>query len=464
MTIRFFLKSSRTNQPVPLWVRVRTRNSDISVSLEHAVILPEIWDRAKNRPRDFNRERQKEQHARSAELSDYLDKLRDEIIVAAENCDEKGMAFTRELLSAITGKKAERPAEIPRSIGGYADWLIEQMKAGAFKHGSENYDGNTIKVWRSFGNIYKSFEKEFERTEGRVLVWSGIDKQVLDAFIKYLDDRGYLTKTINKHIITFKALVKYASVYHHLHKNMECLNYIQRKKEREGCTTTKTYLNDAEVDALYNMQLEPGSLNDKVRDIFLIGVYTCQRVSDYNNLSRSNFGETSNGTRVIRLTQEKTNNTIVVPILNDNLQKIVEKYDYRIPRVSDVIINRYIKDICKKLSKDVPSLDEPIRTILTLRERRAEKEGRMEFERDDEGNVVKRKYDCITTHTARRSGITNMYKMQLYTTRQMMSISGHKTETSFFLYISESSDELADEIAAIREKANRQQNTNEDLF
>ena len=46
-----------------------------------------------------------------------------------------------------------------------------------------------------------------------------------------------------------------------------------------------------------------------------------------------------------------------------------------------------------------------------------------------------------------------------------MSISGHKSESSFFLYIAESSDELADEIAGIMEAAKNQAGkSNEDLF
>ena len=87
----------------------------------------------------------------------------------------------------------------------------------------------------------------------------------------------------------------------------------------------------------------------------------------------------------------------------------------------------------------------------------------MTVETDEEGNVIKRKYDLISSHSARRSGITNLYKSRLFTTRQLMSISGHKTESSFYIYISESADELADEIAAILEKA-KKEDSNEELF
>lgn len=179
---------------------------------------------------------------------------------------------------------------------------------------------------------------------------------------------------------------------------------------------------------------------------------------------------TTKGTKVIRIVQEKTGNSTVVPILNGNLQKLIEKYHYDIPHISDVIINRYIKNILMDLSENVPSLRTPVRTILTLKEKRAieasqkdeDVSKRIEVETDSEGNVVKRKYSLISTHSARRSGITNLYKSHLFNTRQLMSISGHKTESSFYLYISESADELADEIAAIMEKAKKE--SNEELF
>ena len=59
------------------------------------------------------------------------------------------------------------------------------------------------------------------------------------------------------------------------------------------------------------------------------------------------------------------------------------------------------------------------------------------------------RYNCVTTHTARRSGITNMYLTHKYTILHMMHVSGHKTQKTFMDYIKLSSDEIADEIDAI---------------
>ena len=46
--------------------------------------------------------------------------------------------------------------------------------------------------------------------------------------------------------------------------------------------------------------------------------------------------------------------------MNPNLRGICEKYAYNLPSVVDVILNRYIKDILKKLYETVPSLGKMI--------------------------------------------------------------------------------------------------------
>jgi hypothetical protein len=157
----------------------------------------------------------------------------------------------------------------------------------------------------------------------------------------------------------------------------------------------------------------------------------------------------------VAFTQEKTENAVVVPIIFDEVFAIAEKYNYDFPRISDVIINRYIKDISKELSDSVPSLAEKMRTTLDSKEQRLEEAGKVIFERDAKGYVVKPRYEMITTHTARRSCITNLYLRNIFTTAQLMSISGHKSEKAFNEYICCSSDEIADRIAEIAENAKK---------
>lgn len=468
MTIRFFLKSDK-KALVPVWVRVKSgKDFDLSISLPKAAISPDLWDSKHNEPKAFNKTTQRDLYDKATAISKYLQSVKDNIVEAVDACKEREEPFTSEHLKKIAEKELSSGIEkdkAPRDMVKYCLWLIERMEDGRFRfNNTRQYDKDTIKTWKVFCRVLKDFREWYE-AKANPLTWNAIDATTFVEFLTYLEGRGFTVKTINKHIICLKALIRYACSIHHLHDNLSCLDSIHRKKEDEGSSTTKIYLNEKEVQALYEMPMEPGSLKDKVRDLFLVGCYTCQRVSDYNHISKSNFGTTARGTKVIRLIQEKTGIPVVIPILNDNLEAIAKKYDYNLPTVNDVIINRYIKDICKELSKVIPSLAEPIKTILTLPERRAEEEGRLCFDRDEKGNTYKPKYDCVCSHTARRSGITNLYCSGNFSELQLMSISGHKTAAHFYLYIRQSSDELADEIDRIRKEAEKgNEASNESLF
>ena len=199
------------------------------------------------------------------------------------------------------------------------------------------------------------------------------------------------------------------------------------------------YLTGAELQALADRELT--GLKDQVRDIFLVGCYTCQRVSDYNNIQPEDFTTTAKGTPIIRLIQQKTRNEVKIPIMNPNLKTICEKYNYRLPSVVDQILNRYIKDILKDLSETVPTLAVKVPTKLTMKQKKKEGLGEMAVERNDKGEVVIPRYDCVT-HTARCSGITNMYLSHKFTIVQMMHVSGHKTQKTFMDYIKLSSDDF----------------------
>ena len=80
----------------------------------------------------------------------------------------------------------------------------------------------------------------------------------------------------------------------------------------------------------------------QVRDVFLIGCYTALRYSDFSKIEKGCIGSTLNGTKVIRLNQQKTKGKVVIPILNDELETLLKKYDYNGPEVCEQVINRYI--------------------------------------------------------------------------------------------------------------------------
>ena len=81
-------------------------------------------------------------------------------------------------------------------------------------------------------------------------------------------------------------------------------------------------------------------------------------------------------------------------------------------------------------------------------------EGRKMFEINEKGECMKPKRALFASQTARRTCITNLCLARKpdgsskYTLAEMMSVSGHKTESQFRKYIKCSLDEYAERVAA----------------
>ena len=77
------------------------------------------------------------------------------------------------------------------------------------------------------------------------------------------------------------------------------------------------------------------------------------------------------------------------------------------------------------------------------------------WERNKHGEVVRAKYELICSHTARRSGTTNLYKLGVLSDLELRSITGHESQKNFEGYIrigiSEQAQRVGDKIRAAME-------------
>lgn len=98
-----------------------------------------------------------------------------------------------------------------------------------------------------------------------------------------------------------------------MHDN-QCAEQLIMKNKIEGRDkAVEIYLTEAELQVSYEIPLT--GKNDHIRDVFLICCYTCQCVSDYNNLNEDHFETIRKGTRIIHLVQQKTKTEVTIPIL-----------------------------------------------------------------------------------------------------------------------------------------------------
>lgn len=377
---KYFLRTQKSKGRASVYLRVQKRNPKLNIIVCTQVSVDiQQWNRANKDIDKWNEYGKTKEGKKVKETLDQISLAIDNLIsqgiyekakideavediVFREERERLRLQKEKEILEDQKRELIKKQEENARkeNIILFLENFLEGIKSGRIKYKARNYSPNTCKVWDSFLKVFKRFY------EMNPFTWKDIDKTLADRFTSFLEESGYMLTTINKYIVCFQAMVGYA-MEQGLHDNFTALKAFTKKKVLETNKAKEIYLTEEELKALYEMELE--GLKDQVRDVFLIGYYICQRFSDYGRLERENFTETKNGTKIVRLIQEKTKNNVVIPVLNDNLLHIAEKYNYQIPRISDVILNRYIKQILKELSSKVPSLAKEERTILTMKER-----------------------------------------------------------------------------------------------
>ena len=319
------------------------------------------------------------------------------------------------------------------------DYIVKIVSGEARTYEGERYADNTIKIWKQFLRIFLDFCKTTND-----FCWEEINQSLVNKYMAFLEKEGYSKSVADRYINCFKTLIIIAE-REDIHTNHKARGMFRHSTVKEHEKTTAIYLTKEELEELYNMELV--GLEEEVRDAFLVACYTGQRYSDFSQLNPTCFDTTFDGKKVIRLVQTKTKTPVVIPILDNKLKTILKKYNYKIPEITDQVMNRYIKHLGEKLSHTVKSLGQDVKTILTKQERIAEENKTKTFRYDEEGNAIKYKWELIATHTGRRTCATNMYLSKKYDTREMMLVTGHKKYENFIKYIKLSLDEEAHKLA-----------------
>jgi hypothetical protein len=167
----------------------------------------------------------------------------------------------------------------------------------------------------------------------------------------------------------------------------------------------------------YDITEKIAELNNS-RDMFLIGAFTAMRYGDYSGIE--NLKSTD---KFIVKRTKKTGVKVIIP-LHWIIREIMEQRNNVLPAFTD---NRDLNRTLKILGK-LADIDDDIEITKTRGGKRM--------------STVHKKYELMQTHTARRSGCTNMYiaGIDIYT---IMGFSGHTSESSFRKYIKIKQEENA---------------------
>lgn len=250
---------------------------------------------------------------------------------------------------------------------------------------------------------------------GRQDDWDDIDSAWFFRLGQKMDEAGYSVNYKATIIARLKTVMSEGFKLKY-HTNTEYLTF--RKGQEQADTV---YLTQAEVDAIWNLDLTL-SMEKKARDLFILGIYTASRFSDYSRLTAEDIRDGK-----IRFVQKKTSGDVVIPAAPRVIQ-VLERNGGHAPAISQQKYNENIKEVCRKAGMT--------ETVLVTRSHGAA-----------HSTERKKKYEMVSSHTARRTGATLLY-MSGVPLRQCMLITGHTTEANFMKYIRVTKEQNAELLAS----------------
>lgn len=273
----------------------------------------------------------------------------------------------------------------------------------------------TIKTYRTVLNKLKQYEK-YARVK---LSWHSFDMDFYYDFLEfYTEIQGHLTNGFGRIIKVLKVILNEATEQG-FNPN---LSYQNKKFRVLREDVNNIYLSEVELKKIIELDLTTNKTLENIRDLFIVGCYTGLRFSDFTQIKKENIvGD------ILRVKTIKTDEWVSIPLVEE-VKNIMKKYSdtpNNLPRSYDnQVMNRYLKDI-----GELAELDDVFIKVRSKGRERVE-------------DSFKR-YELLTTHTARRSFATNMFKRGI-PSRVIMKITGHRTEKAFSTYIKVSEDENAE--------------------
>lgn len=267
------------------------------------------------------------------------------------------------------------------------------------KYTIKNYQGFLVQ-FRLYCEVQK-YQYDFE----------DINLQFYDAFVSHFTNKGYSINTIGRHVKELKIIMRTA-----YEEGLTDNKAVENRRFRVLTTEVeKISLSVKELEKIAKLYIPEDAVRlRESRDLFLIGCATAQRYGDYSRIGPSMVKKLDSGEKYLDMVQNKTGVRVLVP-LTPQCEEILKKYHNRSPKVTNDELNIDIKEIGRRAG-----INEPV-TIHNI-------------QRGEKVATVFPKYELISSHTARRTGITNMVLAGV-PIEQCMAVSGHKSRAQFERYV-----------------------------
>ena len=352
----FTLKNSKSENKTLIYIRYYCKNSKSYFKLSTKLFInPKDWNFKSRLP--ITKRGLASVDAR--QLTHQLNKI-DEILQSTIN--KHGAYLTKEHLTEVFKPKKSISDDV---IELYSKFLKEKKEQGTV----------TARTLQKYNVVFSKY-KSFCNKQSKSHKIKDLDDDFYVAFLAYLRHKDKLNNnTLSRYLTFFKTFVIWCN-RKGFDVNNDYTNVSVKKYQSDDVA-----LNLKEVEILENADLN--GAEEKARDLFLIGVYSGQRFSDYSVFERADI----QGDFIVKRA-EKTENHSFIP-LHDKLNSLLDKYDWRLPKISSQKFNVRIQAVCEKLEFN----NEIKKTT---------------YRGNDKTVEVLPKWRMIASHTARRTYITLM--------------------------------------------------------
>jgi integrase len=397
------------NNPANLYLRfTHTRSIDLITPIGISV-NPKNWDDKNQKIKNVIEVRNRD------EVNSKLARLKIEIIDMFNIDFMNGKIINKQWLEESIAVFFRRPKNEKKLsnlnhqtyLSDFATWWLNN-KADKHKVKSNKYmDDKTKAHYERTNELIIEFEK------GKKIALRDISSDIMDAFSQFLFDKKYAYATSSRMVARFKFFCARAE-----EENLEVnKNYLKSVFiEKEAVEYNHPYLNEEEINILFNKDLSYNDCLENVRDNLIIGLWTGLRISDF--MTHLNIENIKDG--YIEIKTQKTGTWVAIPI-HKQVQEILDKRMGFFPRkISDQKFNEYIKQIGQICDFDEKILGAVI-YIDPVTKIKRKKVG------------MYKKYKLMTSHICRRSFATNLFGK--ISNNDICALGGWKTEDMMLKYI-----------------------------
>lgn len=401
-TISFKIRPGTTDSASIYLIFSYGRKKELRYSTGYKVKDSANWNIDKQQVRLVLAEPQaKEINKNLRKLEDFFEQKYNELLLSHIEINNK--VLRNELDIFFRKRKTSSSPSTFKTLLECYKWYYTHFEKNPLPTTKKPLAKGTIKSYKTSYHILKEFhENEY------ALSYDKITLEFYYDFLQFLKEKGFSNNYISNHIKMLKTIMNYAWE-HKFHRNLDFKSKAFTKISED---VQSIYLTTEELRKISKLKLK-GRM-DNARDLFIIGAYTGLRVSDFNRLTKENIKK-EDGIDYIEIKTKKTGKTVVIPI-NPIIKKILKKRNGNPP---PKMPEQHINGLLKIIGSDA-KINQKVFIEKT-------KGGKKKIEE-------KSKYELITNHTARRSFCTNAYKAGM-PTYDIMSISGHTSEKTFYRYI-----------------------------